>query len=250
VREVKQRFPAVQVIALLRNYGAAARNEGVLRAQTPYIAFSDDDSAWASGALATAAGVLDRHPSIALVAARTLVGVEAVDDPGNGDLAVSPLPGRPGYPGPRVLGFLACAAVVRRGAFLDVGGFRPGWGLGAEEHLLALDLAVAGWDLVYDPRVVAHHYPDPAADRVGRRTVVARNDAWTAWLRYPVGEALRRTARLAGEAARDHEVRRGLGRAVRGARPVFRHRRPVSRAIAADLVRLRRGAPHNQAGAG
>jgi hypothetical protein len=38
-------------------------------------------------------------------------------------MAASPLPCFPGAPGPSVLGFLACSAVLRRRAFCDVGGF-------------------------------------------------------------------------------------------------------------------------------
>ncbi len=42
--EVAASFDQVRVIRSPRNHGAAARNQGVIAAQTPYVAFSDDDS--------------------------------------------------------------------------------------------------------------------------------------------------------------------------------------------------------------
>src|SRR5688572_15522072 len=42
--------PMIDVVPLGRNLGGAGRNVGVLRTETPYVAFSDDDSWWAPGA--------------------------------------------------------------------------------------------------------------------------------------------------------------------------------------------------------
>src|SRR5690242_6505496 len=68
------RFPQVRVLALDRNAGAVARNHGAAAAETPYVAFADDDSWWAPGALARAARHFGDSPRLALIAARTLVG--------------------------------------------------------------------------------------------------------------------------------------------------------------------------------
>ncbi len=46
---VTSRFPDVEVIALRRNYGAAARNVGARHVRTPFVAFSDDDTYWLPG---------------------------------------------------------------------------------------------------------------------------------------------------------------------------------------------------------
>src|SRR5690242_11404725 len=143
VAAVRAAHPAVRVIPLERNLGAVARNIGVRLAGTPYVAFSDDDSWWEPGALARAAEVFDAHPRLGLIAARTLVGPDRVPDPVNAAMAGSPLPAEPGLPGPSVLGFLACAAVVRRQAFLDAGGFNSLLFFIGEERLLAYDLAAA-----------------------------------------------------------------------------------------------------------
>jgi GT2 family glycosyltransferase len=148
---VRHEHPHVEVVALRRNIGAVARNVGVRRARTPYVAFADDDSWWEDSALERAADRLDRQPRLAVVTGRTVVEPQGVDDPVNADLAR----------GPWVLGFLACAAVVRRDAFLEVGGFDALLGFRGEEELLALDLSTRGWELVYAADVVAHHQPSP-----------------------------------------------------------------------------------------
>ncbi|HET9257638.1 MAG TPA: glycosyltransferase family 2 protein, partial [Pseudonocardiaceae bacterium] len=99
---VREEFSEVVVLELPRNYGASARNLGVLAARTPYVAFSDDDSWWAPGALRQAATVLDNHPDLGLVAARTLVGPQERPDPVTTLMRHSPLPRRADSPGPSV----------------------------------------------------------------------------------------------------------------------------------------------------
>jgi GT2 family glycosyltransferase len=196
-----------------RNLGALGRNLAVRHAPTPYVAFSDDDSWWAPGALRTAADLLDAHPRLGLLAARTLVGPHDAEDPLNTLLAGSPLPASPDLPGRPVLGFLGCACVVRRSAFLEAGGYHPLLFFGAEETLLAYDLAARGWGVCYDPSVTAHHHP-AAGDRPGRSPLLRRNALLTDWLRRPLRLAVRRTARSAADAARREP---GAAEALRGA---------------------------------
>ncbi|HEY0717334.1 MAG TPA: glycosyltransferase, partial [Streptosporangiaceae bacterium] len=150
---VRRSFPQIELIALRRNQGAYARNHGVRRARTPYVALSDDDSWWEPGALTRAVTVLDACPQVGLLAGATMVGEEADPDPLNEVLAASPL--RQGtLPGPRVLGFLGCAAVARRDAYLAAGGYSRMLCIGGEEELLAYDLAALGWPISYRPDVV------------------------------------------------------------------------------------------------
>ncbi|WP_181447121.1 glycosyltransferase family 2 protein, partial [Streptomyces sp. NTH33] len=132
-------FPQVRLLALPFNRGALARTHGVRALRTPYVAFSDDDSWWAPGALAEAARLFDAHPRLGLLAARTLVGPGQEPDPLDEVLADSPLGPATDLPGTQVLGFLACASVTRRTAYLDAGGFHPLLFFGAEETLLAYD---------------------------------------------------------------------------------------------------------------
>ncbi|MBO0700717.1 MAG: glycosyltransferase, partial [Zavarzinella sp.] len=178
---VEANAPDVRVIRAGRNLGGAGRNLGVAAAETPYVAFCDDDSWPEPGALRHAANVLDACPRLALLHGRVL-GPDGRDDPFCVELGRSPLPTESGMPGPALLGFMACAAVVRREPFLAAGGFEERFGVGGEEDLLALDLAAAGWWLCYDPGYVVHHHPSVARPRAGRRATVIRNAVWTAWL--------------------------------------------------------------------
>ncbi|MEU5089906.1 glycosyltransferase [Streptomyces sp. NPDC021356] len=219
-------FPQVRVLALPSNRGAPARTHGVRALRTPYVAFSDDDSWWAPGALTEAARLLDGHPRLGLLAARTLVGPEEEPDPLDKVLADSPLGPATDLPGTQVLGFLACAGVARRTAYLDAGGFHPLLFFGAEETLLAYDLAARGWGVTHCPEVVAHHHPAPAP-RTDRPAVVRRNELLTAWLRRPLPHALARTRDLAADARHDPHARRALGEALARLPGALRARRPL-----------------------
>ena len=145
----------VRQVHLPANFGASARNVGARLAATPYVAFSDDDSWWEPGALTKAVGVLEANSGLAAVAGSVLVGSSAHLDPtslamANGDF--DPY-GRRSTTGRRgTTGFLGCAVVFRRSAFLAAGGFEARYLIGSEEEELALKLAAAGWGLAYAPR--------------------------------------------------------------------------------------------------
>ena len=224
---VRRSAPWAALVALPRNVGAAGRTIGVREARTPYVAFCDDDSWWAPDALLRARRHLDEHPSVGLIAARVLVGPEQREDPVSRAMAASPLP-RDRGPATPVLGFLACGAVVRRDAFLGVGGFEPRFGIGGEEQLLAIDLAAAGWELVHLPEVVAHHHPGTVTrDRARRRRDQTRNAVWCAWLRRPARRALVLSLREARIAIGDRPALWGLADAIRHGAWVARERRAV-----------------------
>ncbi|MFJ9728446.1 glycosyltransferase family 2 protein [Streptomyces sp. NPDC101209] len=230
-RAALRRHPAgVRLLRARENTGALGRNLAVRHADTPYVAFSDDDSWWSPGALRRAADLLDAHPRLGLLAARTLVGADAAEDPINAVLAASPLPAEPDLPGRPVLGFLGCACVVRREAFLAAGGFHPLLFFGAEETLLAYDLAADGWGVTYEPALTACHHPDPAG-REGRGHLELRNEVLTLWLRRPLPVALRAGLRLAAAA-------------VTGDQPSRRALRGVLARLPAALARRRRLPPH------
>lgn len=133
---LRAEHPDVRVIALPDNLGAAARNAGVREVQTRYVAFCDDDTFWAPGALSCAADALDMHPHVAVISARVLVGPEEHEDPTCALMAHSPLCGR-GLPGPALLGFMAGACAFRTRAYLCMGGYEQRLFIGAEESLLA-----------------------------------------------------------------------------------------------------------------
>jgi GT2 family glycosyltransferase len=224
---VAERFPEVEVVRSERNLGAAGRNLGVERASTPYVAFNDDDSWWAPGALHRAADLFDHFPRLGLIAARVEVGPERAVDPTSAAMAASPIPPQPDLPGPPVLGFLACGAVVRRSAYLAVGGFCELLFFFGEETVLALDLAQAGWGLAYVDDVVAYHHPPPRADGGGRRRLAVRNHLLGTWMRRPARRAVHATARAVAAAPRDAEVRRGVLDALGSLVEALRQRRVI-----------------------
>ena len=241
-RMVARRHPDVSLIALDENLASGGRTLGVRAAATPYVAFSDDDSWWEPGALEHAATVLDAHPTLAVVAAHILIGAEGRDDPVCGQMARSPLPRPAQLPGTPVLGFLAGMSVVRRDAYLSVGGFDRRVGVGGEEAWVAADLAAAGWHLSYVPEVVARHAPSPQRNLDGRRRTELRNALWFAWTRRPPAAAARATAAALRSAPADLVTLRSVAEALRSWRWVARTRRPVPPQTAAALDLLDRAA--------
>ena len=233
-------FGEVRVIARERDLGAAGRTCGALATTAPYVAFCDDDSWWEAGALTAAADLLDAHPDVGLVAGRVLLPGPRLE-PTCEAMAASPLAGRPGLPGPPVRGFVACGAVVRRAAYLAVGGFPPGWGVGGEEQPLAADLADRGWELVYTDALVAHHHPSGRRDPGARRAIAARNDLWFAWLRLPAPAALRATAAEVRRAGADPRAWAGIACAARRAGWALRARNAVGPRVARELATLASG---------
>ncbi|MFD2094113.1 glycosyltransferase family 2 protein [Blastococcus deserti] len=222
---VRTRFPEVELVASPENLGAVGRNVGVALLDTPYVAFCDDDTWWEPGSLTAAADALDTHPRLAVVTARILVEPGGTEDPIVPELRDSPVRGADWLPGPALGSFLAGASVVRREAFLEVGGFSERLWLGGEEELMAGDLAAAGWELCYLPALTVHHQASTARDPHRRRRDGIRNTLWTTWLRRPLRPALRRTVHLLRTVPRDTVTARGLLEAVLGIPWVVRERR-------------------------
>jgi N-acetylglucosaminyl-diphospho-decaprenol L-rhamnosyltransferase len=232
---VQTLFPQCTVIRLADNIGAAARNIGVAAATTPYVAFADDDSYFEDDALDRAAALFDAYPRAALLTGRVLVGDRARVDPICDELAAAPLGVEADLPGPSVLGFLACAAVVRREPFLAVGGFEPKLHVYGEEALLAMDLAARGWGLAYVPSLVVRHMPEAGGrDPRARRRRQIRNDLLTSWLRRPAGIGVRQALRQLD----DPDGRAGLLAAMRLLPWVLRHRRPLPPRVEAAVRAL------------
>ncbi|RBY75224.1 glycosyltransferase family 2 protein [Blastococcus sp. TF02-09] len=238
VDAVRAEHPEVTVVPLERNLGAFARTVGTARTGTPFVAFADDDSWWAPGDLARAVAVMREHPRLAVLNARILVGPEERLDPVCAEMAESPLPGD-GLPGPALLGFVACGALVRTEAFEQAGGFDDVVRFPGEEERLALDLATAGWSMAYVDRVTVHHHPSPHRDAPARRqAAIWRSRLLTAVMRLPVVDV----ARVLVAAARaGRPGLTGVGRSVRDLPAALRSRRPVPPRVRADLRTLASG---------
>lgn len=236
---VARHFPSVRLVCLAENLGAAGRNRGVRAVTTPYVAFCDDDTWWARGALARASELLDTHPRLAAITAHVLVGPEERDDPTSLLMAASPLPHTFDIAGATAIaGLLAGACIVRRAAFLAAGGYEPRLFLGGEERLLSLDLMAAGWQLAYVPELIVHHHPSQQRDTTGRQRLLLRNALWCAWLRRPLSSAWRESVRQLHASARDPGLPGALAAALRGLPWVLRNRRVIPASVETQLQLL------------
>lgn len=233
---IAEAFPHVRVIRLPRNIGAAARNVGVRAVETPYVAFCDDDTTWAPGALARACDLLDAWPGIAVLTAHVLVGEERRDDSACAMMDASPLPSR-GLPGKAVLGFLAGACVFRRETFLESGGYEPRFLIGGEEALLAIDLVSRGHVIVYTRSLTVYHHPSTRRNATERQRHLVRNALWVAWLRRPLASAFARTVDILARAGATAAFW-GFVDAVRELPWVLRRRRVVPPRVEALCARL------------
>jgi GT2 family glycosyltransferase len=238
VEAVRAAHPDVTVVPLDRNEGALARTVGAARAGTPFVAFTDDDSWWAPGDLARAVEVMRAHPRLALLSARILVGPEEKLDPVCSEMAASPLGTEPDLPGPSLLGFVACAALVRTEAFTAVGGFDPVVRFPGEEERLALDLAAAGWGLAYVDDLTVHHHPSTSRDPAPVRQVgIWRSRLLTALMRYPLGDL---AGQLLGAVRAGRPGQRGLLEALPRVPAALRRRRVLPKPVMAGVRELAR----------
>jgi GT2 family glycosyltransferase len=218
----------LRIIELDTNRGAVGRNVGVAACSTPYVAFCDDDSWWTPEAPAIGADHFDRHPSLGLLAARTIVWPQRREDPLTDQLANSALGRRPDLPGPSILGFMCCSAMVRKHAFEAAGGFSEVLHFRGEEQLLALDMASLGWDLCYCPEMIAIHQPSTARSTTAAQDArVLRNAVLTTWMRRPMRHCLEATGTLLRAALRDRDHARGAAEAILRLPSVVSERRPL-----------------------
>ena len=127
---------------------------GVAAASTPLVAFADVDSGWVPGSLERAVTLMREFNRLAVIAARTLAGPKRIVDPMSRFLAGASRGVENDLPGPSVQGFRSDSAIVRRDAFLAVGGFDPAARITGPERRLAHDLSRAGWGLAYCADVV------------------------------------------------------------------------------------------------
>lgn len=177
----------------------AARNAGMARVSTPYVAFVDSDVTVPADALLA----LTRHlqiPEVAVVAPR-LRGTggprwwQRYDAAFSSlDLGPHPAPVRPGSS----VSYLPSACLVARTATIrDIGAFDPTLRLGEDVDLI-WRLAAAGHQIRYDPTVVAQHDTRPS---------------FSAWLRqvFDYGTSAAPLATRHGAAAAPAALAPGLG---------------------------------------
>jgi GT2 family glycosyltransferase len=173
----------VRVAASAVNLGVpGGRNLGAEHARAPLLAFLDDDARFADPtALAGAAATFRDDPRLGVLALR-IVDAEGATARRHVPRVGSRRPATSGT----VTSFLGGAAVVRRAAFEDVGGFADAFFYAMEETDLALRLVDRGWTIRYDGTpAVLHPRTDPSR-HPGAAERTMRNRVWLAYRNLPV----------------------------------------------------------------
>jgi GT2 family glycosyltransferase len=183
-----ERFPAVRVLARRTNGGfARAANAGIGAARAEAVALVNTDVVlahdWlehavaaldgAAGAASVATKLVDRDdPALLYDAGDVLRRDGACEQRGRFERDG----GRYDTPG-EVFSACAGAALYRRSALLEVGGFDERFGQYLEDVDLGLRLRLAGWACRWEPRAVARHAGggSSAELRHGPRAWVERN---------------------------------------------------------------------------
>jgi hypothetical protein len=225
--------PGVRVLELGRNLGfAAAANRGIAAAGGEGVALVNTDVVLAPDWLERMVTALGSAPDVGAVACKMV----DLDDPSvlydAGDVLrrdgvceqrgrFERDDGRFDEPG-EVFAACAGAALYRRGAVLDVGGFDERFFLYLEDVDLGLRLRLAGWRCRYEP-VVARHAGEGSAPAAGRTawTWVERNTLLLAAKAFPLRwapQVIYRQAGWAWGALRERRLRAHLSGAVRSLR--------------------------------
>jgi GT2 family glycosyltransferase len=167
VSYLRSEHPSVRVIGLQTNTGFAhAANVGIHAACSPFVALVNTDAILSPDWTERMAAVLDRYAGAGSATGKMLV----LDNPGEVDDAGDVLrrdgaceqrgrfhrdDGSLDEPG-EVFGACAGAALYRRDAVLDLGGFDERLFAYLEDVDLAVRLQLAGWRCRYEPAVALH----------------------------------------------------------------------------------------------
>ncbi len=236
--QVQATFPAVTVLSLPPGLGCVSRNEGIRLANTPLVALCDDDSYWVPGALAQAVAYFDTYPHLGVLAGKVLLGPEQQVEPVCEAMQNSPLSDPNPLPGPAILGFVCCAAIIRQDAFWSIGGFHQDFAIAGEERLFSADMRTKGWSLAYAEDVVAYHFPSPVRSTARRTHLLTRDTLWYYWLRRPLYYAIRHTLHVHRKSRTDSNIRAGYREALRQIHRFLRQRRPVPPVVETQLLKI------------
>ena len=236
--QVRAAFPAVTVLRLPPGLGCVSRNKGIRLAKTPLVALCDDDSYWEPGALERAVTYFDAYSHLGVLAGKVLLGEEQRLEPVCEAMQNSPLFDPKPLPGPPILGFVCCAAIVRQEAFWSIGGFHEQFAIAGEERLFSADMRTKGWSLAYAADVLAYHFPSPVRSTARRTHLLTRDTFWYYWLRRPLYYAIRHTVYVHRKSRTDVNVRAGYREALRQIHRLLFSRRPVPPAVEAQLLKI------------
>jgi GT2 family glycosyltransferase len=218
------------------------RNRMMTEAATPYVLMLDDDAVvFSAGSIEPAIAILEQDQSIAAVAF-----AQAEKDGSPWPERMQPGRGtKPMY----VSSFIGFAHLLRRDAFLRLGGYRENFVFYGEEKDFCLRMLNAGLRVVYLPHALVGHLPDPAGRSATRYLrFVTRNEFLHSFYNEPwavvaVGLPLRlwRYRKMAAQAGAEPGCLRWImGELGRMLPDVWRNRRAVSWATFLEWRRLGR----------
>ncbi|MDD5528274.1 MAG: glycosyltransferase [Patescibacteria group bacterium] len=212
VEIVKNNFPWVNVIAQKKNVGPArAKNIGAAGGNSPYLVFFDSDifltdPEW----LAKALNKIQSSENIGQIASMIVSGFDEDilldcgiqgEGPFFGGIYhkknVNDVLGKHKIER-RVLAACTAGTIIRREVFEKVGNFDAKYYYPAEDLDLSLRVHLAGYEVIYDPRLVVHHYESMAMGKKEKRKFYLhnRNSLMTLWKNYPLKYALNKTGGL------------------------------------------------------
>ena len=216
VAEVVERRPGLaRLMETQPDPGIGARNDAAEAAAGEFLLMLDDDCYPMPGSIEALLRAFDGRPRLAVVGGL----VREVDsrgrtiserEPGTFDWFLrAGARGEPPPEGFATFFFPEGAAMIRRDAYLETGGFFEPYFLTVSELDLSTRLIAAGWDVRYLPTAAFHHLKHEPAVAEGESGVHAnaalenvrwtlrlriRNQLWYFWLRFPQALAARRIA--------------------------------------------------------
>jgi GT2 family glycosyltransferase len=191
---VRERFPAVQVIAQAHRAGFGANHNAVIRSTTGrYVYVLNEDTTADDWGLGVLTAYLNAHPRVAALGPRLVYPDGRVQasawrfpTPLVSTLALATL-GRLGVTqsrgeAPRPVDWVTGAAILlRREALDEVGLFDEDFFLYSEEVDLQARLRRAGWDVHYYPGVSVVHHESQFSAGIPERRI---NEMWRSRHRY------------------------------------------------------------------
>lgn len=233
---VKGRGARLRLIDPGTNLGIAARNLAAREASGEFLLSLDDDSYPLPGAVEAMREAMQRNPAAGVVTGlmreQDRYGRHLPDDEvGSWDWWLRcGQEGEPPAEGFESNFFSEGAALFRRDAFLEVGGwFEPFFHLSAEKDL-AIRLIEAGWEIRYLPVARFEHMKGSKRPEYFQRALYyrTRNELWHYWLRFPAAVAMRRIPAYVLYFLAESLFRRQPGAWARGVRDAWTERSRVA----------------------
>ncbi len=175
-RELRERYPGVEFRASPRSLGASVQRTRIARLLgTDFILQLDDDSYPEDGSVSEAVSFMEAHPDIAALALNVVLNdapsppIDRAEAPYEVDL------------------FIGCGVLLRREAFLSLGGFFGALGYYYEEHHFCARAFREGWPTYMYPALVVRHKRSGRARSTARIAFYkGRNRVLLALWHYPL----------------------------------------------------------------